>query len=366
MSTIPPENNSNQPTSDTESSDHHTAPTANIAPGQSSPLYVIGDDMQDDPFDNAASFVPFQPSTPLPPVGAQGSPAGLASTGAGPQPPDARGRRSGWVPSIRAIVMALLLLVVISTLALLAFVQLTPPVASSGKAHPSPSASTATTRPHPNPPASGPGATASPVATTTTGQVPAFDEVPQVLPAGWTNAGHSMADALQAERTALTFTDREMTLDYRNVGTRTQHGGTFTAAVFLLTQAARERFVQNDVRAANNELYDSIARRQLIQIVINAQPHLVQFAVAGQQQFAWVDVAFQFWRSQLTQAGQRVGGRETDPTTQQLVIHHMIVILLWVAPGTQGPNAPMGGTGWLVSNYALDSGAGLPGIVHPA
>jgi hypothetical protein len=36
----------------------------------------------------------------------------------------------------------------------------------------------------------------------------------------------------------------------------------------------------------------------------------------------------------------------------------MIVLLLRVPPGTQGTNAPMGGTGWLVSTYALDPAGG--------
>src|SRR3989449_7873397 len=33
---------------------------------------------------------------------------------------------------------------------------------------------------------------------------------------GWTGAGLSTGDSLEAERTAWTFTDREMSLDYRN------------------------------------------------------------------------------------------------------------------------------------------------------
>jgi hypothetical protein len=45
----------------------------------------------------------------------------------------------------------------------------------------------------------------------------------------------------------------------------------------------------------------------------------------------------------------------------------MIVLLLRVTPGSQGTNAPMGGTGWLVSTYVLDpAGGSLPGIIQPA
>jgi hypothetical protein len=45
----------------------------------------------------------------------------------------------------------------------------------------------------------------------------------------------------------------------------------------------------------------------------------------------------------------------------------MIVVLLRVTPGSQGTNAPMGGTGWLVSTYALDpAGGSLPVVIQPA
>jgi hypothetical protein len=185
---------------------------------------------------------------------------------------------------------------------------------------------------------------------------------------GWTGAGLSTGDALEAERTAWTFTDREMSLDYRNVGTQAQLGGTFTASVFLLTPNARVRFFQNDVRANNDVLFDRVQRQQLIQQVINAQPRLVQFQVQGQQQFAWVDVSFQLWQSWLdAQTGSRAEGLEIDPTIHGPRVHHLIVLLLHVTPGTQGANAPMGGTGWLVSTYTLDpAGGNLPSVIQPA
>lgn len=185
---------------------------------------------------------------------------------------------------------------------------------------------------------------------------------------GWTGTGLSTGDALEAERTAWTFTDREMSLDYRNAGTQAQHSGTFTAAVFLLTPNARARFFQNDVRVINNVLFDRVEQQHLIQQVVNAQPRLVQFQVQGQQEFAWVEVSFQLWQSQLNpQIGQRVEGLELDPATHGPRVHHMIVLLLRVTPGTQGANAPMGGTGWLVSTYALDqAGGSLPTVIQPA
>ena len=207
--------------------------------------------------------------------------------------------------------------------------------------------------------------TATPQTTPQIDLVPSAQTLQQL---GWTGAGLSAGDALEAERTAWTFTDREMSLDYRNVGTQAQHGGTFTAAVFLLTPNARARFFQNDVRTINDVLFDRVQKQQLIQEVVNAQPRLVQFQVQGQQEFAWVDVSFQLWQSQLNpQTGQRAEGLELDPATHGPRVHHMIVLLLRVIPGTQGANAPMGGTGWLVNTYALDpAGGSLPAIVQPA
>ena len=198
--------------------------------------------------------------------------------------------------------------------------------------------------------------TATPQATPQSDWVPSTQTLQQL---GWTGAGLSTGDALEAERTAWTFTDREMSLDYRNAGTQAQHGGTFTASVFLLTPNARVRFFQNDVRVINNVLFDRVQQQQLIQEVVNAQPRLVQFQTQGQQQFAWVDVSFQLWQSRLDpQTGSRAEGLEIDPATHGPRVHHMIVLLLRVTPGTQGTSAPMGGTGWLVSTYALDSAAG--------
>jgi hypothetical protein len=207
--------------------------------------------------------------------------------------------------------------------------------------------------------------TATPQAMSQNNWVPSAHMLQQL---GWTGAGLSTGDALEAERTAWTFTDREMSLDYRNVGTQTQHGGTFTAAVFLLTPNARTRFFQNDVRVINNALFDRVQQQRLIQEVVNAQPLLVQFQVHGQQQFAWADVSFQLWQSQLDpQTGSRAEGLELDPATHRPRMHHMIVLLLRVPPSTQGTNAPMGGTGWLVSTYALDpAGGSSPGIIQPA
>ena len=209
--------------------------------------------------------------------------------------------------------------------------------------------------------------------TTAQGQnqnLPPTEWVPQQLPAGWTDAGLQTGDGIEALQTAVTFTDREMSLDYRSVGTRKNHGGTLTAATFLLTPAAKERFVQNDVRMINNVLFDSVQQTSLIRLVVDPQPALVSFLQMGQQQFAWVDVRFQFWISKHdpNNTQKLLTGKEIDPNTKQPRIHHMMVLLLRVSPQNEGGDAPvMGGMGWLVSNYDLD----LPGstplmIVQPA
>jgi hypothetical protein len=181
---------------------------------------------------------------------------------------------------------------------------------------------------------------------------------------GWTTAGLSVADAIQADRTAVTFTDREEGLVFNEPGTR-------TAAEFLLTQTAKDRFAQNDVRVSSDALWKSVTdpARQLIQLAVNEQPTLVKQVAVGQNQFAWVDVQFQLWRSQIDprNPNQRIGGLEVDPATGTPRMHHMAILLLQVAPGSLGGNAPMGGTGWLVSNYMLDPPHGtLPPLVAPA
>ncbi len=192
--------------------------------------------------------------------------------------------------------------------------------------------------------------------------------VPAQLPAGWTAAGLNWGDALYAVRTAMLSTDREEALDFRHVGPRAQHGGTMTAATFILTPAAQQRFFQFDVRAINNTLFDTIEQDQLIQAAVNMTPSLVQFQVQGGQQLAWVEVGYQLWQAHLdATTGQQVEGLELDPATGQPRVHHMIVVLLRVNPATQGAAAPAGGTGWLVSTYALDPAGGtLPPVIQPA
>jgi hypothetical protein len=204
-------------------------------------------------------------------------------------------------------------------------------------------------------------ARSTPVAKNTPSQSGAT--IPQ-LPTGWTNANLAMGDALFVERTATTFVDREMSLDYRSVGTKAVHAGTFTAATFILTRNALARFQQNDIRVINNTLFDTVQQEQRIQSVVAPQAQVVAFA---EQQFAWVDVSFFLWQSKLDTNGQRIEGFDPDPATGQPRLHHMTVLLLRVPQNKQGINPAMGGTGWLVSNYGLDlpSDTSLQ-IVQPA
>lgn len=315
---------------------------------------------------SAQFVVPFQQSGPLPAVNQQSA---RASTNQADTPTQGRATPRRF-PFLKVALISTVIVLAVGFLALSVFAQpahhLTTVAKNPTQGSPSTHTTVAakTTRPLQRTPTPTIG-TAPPQATPQNNWVPSAQTLQQL---GWTAAGLSTADALEAERTAWTFTDREMSLDYRNVGTQAQHGGTFTASVFLLTPNARVRFFQNDVRVMNNVLFDRVQQKQLIQEVVNADGRLLQFQVQGQQQFAWVDVAFQLWQSRFdAQTGSRAEGLELDPATHGPRVHHLIVLLLRVTPGTQGANAPMGGTGWLVSTYALDpTGGNLPPIIQPA
>ncbi|GCE09136.1 hypothetical protein KDAU_64650 [Dictyobacter aurantiacus] len=157
-----------------------------------------------------------------------------------------------------------------------------------------------------------------------------------------------------------------MSYDYRNIGTPAHHSGTLTGSTFLLTPGGQFRFVHNDVRMINNTLYNKIQAGKIIQQVVNAQPTLVHFQVVQvlgkQHTFAWISVTFELLQSKIDPAsGKRIEQLQTDPATGQPLIHHMAVILVRILPQRQGSNAPMGGTGWLVDTYELDTNT-LPAI----
>ncbi|GHO82370.1 hypothetical protein KSZ_03760 [Dictyobacter formicarum] len=162
-----------------------------------------------------------------------------------------------------------------------------------------------------------------------------------------------------------------MSYDYRNIGTPTHHSGTLTGATFLLTSGGQVRFIHNDVRMINNVLYDKIHTGKIIQQVVNAQPSLVQFKIVqvqGQQhKFAWINVAFELLQSKIDPAsGKRIERIQVDPATGQPLLHHMAVILVRISPQSQGINAPMGGTGWLVDTYELDTSTFLAIATDPS
>ncbi|GCE32129.1 hypothetical protein KDA_76130 [Dictyobacter alpinus] len=324
--------------------------------------YIQEDDHEEDVDDGISSQFarPFQLSTGMPVLQTEQQYGGKQAT-----PMGAAKKTSGGRP--RFLRIALIVALVVGAMGFLwmtVFAQPAQPLSTTGQSAPLPQPTVAmqqtpVTKPTPKP-----------APTTATGTTPtntqAGNWIPQQLPAGWTAAGLTNSDALFAERTAWTFTDREEALDFRNVGTRAQHAGTFTAATFILSPGGRTRFLQNDFRVINNTLFDHVQNVQLIQAAVNATPTLIQLKTQGQNQFALVDVSYQLYQSQIAPTTQqRSEGVEMDPATNQPRIHHMSVLLVRVVPGTQGTGAPMGGSGWLVSNYGLDVQGGTLDILQP-
>jgi len=368
--------NTQLPPEENQLPDQHipaSMPGVSQPPDAEEPLFLFEDDVSD----AASSFetqhgAPFQHSRALPPV--NGS-LNHAPSGVGASPISSlKPRRRLKFPLLLTVSLGALAVIVLLSVVVTVFaVQTTPRAArtvSPGTALlPSPvihDATASSTQHSKGEVVPTPKASSTPIhGTGQPGQASSW--VPQQLPNEWINAGLTTGDALFAERTAWAFTDREEALDFRNVGTQTQHGGTFTAAVFLLSEGGKTRFEQNDVRVANNALFNKVVTAQRIQSAVNAVPSLVKFQVQGQQQFAWIDVAYQRYQSQLnSMTQQRTEGIEKDPVTNQPRIHHMSVLLVRVSPGTQGPNAPMGGSGWVVSNYGLDMPKGaLVDILQP-
>ena len=213
---------------------------------------------------------PFQLSSAMPMMAAQEQPSGQASAG------PATVKKSGRTPRFSLTMIAILLCVVVlvGLLVMNALAQTTPPLQTHGNG-------TSPTTHQPGPPQQKPPGnqqtlTMQPTPAPTNGThgqgqgQASTDWVPQQFPDGWTQAGLLTEDAIQAIRTAVAFTDREMSLDYRSVGTRDNHGGTFTAATFVLTPAARQRFAHNDVREINNTLFDMVENTRLVRVVLGS------------------------------------------------------------------------------------------------
>ncbi|GAC1350643.1 MAG: hypothetical protein NVSMB27_35080 [Ktedonobacteraceae bacterium] len=345
-----------------------SAPQPIVLPSQPEPEETFFSFEDEPPEVSGTPLVaPFQLSNAMPTMGAQEQrPNHAPPTPIGSQPARKSGSKRRFSLTLLAIFVCIVLIA--SMLGMNALAQTTPPLQARTDAtrhagqQQAPLQQKSAIKPSPVPL---PTATQRPE-----GQGQGFiDWVPQQLPNGWRDAGLTTGDGIQALRTAVAFNDREMSLDYRSVGNRTKHAGTFTAATFILTPAARQRFMHNDVRMANNILFDTVASTRLVRVVIDPQPQLVNFAQQGQQQFARVDVAFQLWQSQLDprQTQQRVEGKDVEVKTQQPHIHHMAVVLLRVLPENAGDNPAMGGTGWLVSLYSLDLPSGTTlDIIQPA
>jgi hypothetical protein len=345
--------------------------SAHVLPGQppgadDEPTYLLVDDERDGSLFDTQSVAPFQLSNALPPLHDTVKSDLSGQLPPLPPQPQPQRRKRRKLPLLLFVGLSTVVLVLIITVVMTAFaVQAT---SRRPQAATVPRQSTASVKPLPPQKR---GTTQTPK---TTPQTRATQRGPTdqattwtggPLPADWMNAGLIKADAVQAQYTGMTFTDREMALDFRNAGTRAAHAGTFTAATFLLTPAARVRFANNDVRVINNALFDRVAQEKLVQVAVDATPRLVKFQAQGNRQLAWIDVAFHLWQSRLDpRSGQRSEGLEMDTVMHQPRIHHMSVLLVRVAPETQGANAPMGGTGWLVSNYGLDQ-PGPVDIVQP-
>ncbi len=340
-------------------------------------------DEQDDPVAQSAPFaLPFQHSAALPPLAQRDAPSAQGAGGTfSPSGPSAGTQRKRAVPIGKAVLLVSMVLVTLIGASVLVFAQAAPSLGRTPMPL-TPSASAAhTIKPVQAPPARTP----PPAAGSSSGAVlPAQPQQGQpgqgpgsssasTIPSaaflqqlGWTQAGLGLGDAIEALRTGATFTDREMSYDYRNIGTLAAHAGTLTGSTFLLTPGGLVRFARNDVRVINNVLYDKIRTYQMIQQVVNAQPALVHvqlIQVQGQPRlFAWVDVAFELFQSMRDPVtGQRTERLELNPATGQPALHHLVVVLVRVAPQNQGTNAPMGGTGWLVDTYALDANT-LPAL----
>ncbi|WP_338248095.1 hypothetical protein [Dictyobacter halimunensis] len=349
-------------------------------------LHLPQMDEQDDQADQSSPFVlPFQPSGVMP-IMATMQTHQQGATGTPPPATTSPGKkRWGSFQLLKIFLIGGVVLITIIGASLLVFAQSAPPpeaihVTSTHTPTTRGTTPTAASKPTQRPPAQKPTPTHPSTPPATPAPAPSqqgaqgTDNSPAgTLPSphllnqlGWTHAGLTVGDALEALRTGTTFTDREMSYDYRNIGTPTRHSGTLTGSTFLLTPGGQFRFVHNDVRMINNTLYNKIQAGKIIQQVVNAQSTLVHFQVVqvlGQQHtFAWISVTFELLQSKIDPtSGKRREQLQTDPATGQPLIHHMAVILVRILPQNQGTSAPMGGTGWLVNTYALDTNT-LPAI----
>ncbi|GCE29472.1 hypothetical protein KDA_49560 [Dictyobacter alpinus] len=392
MANIPPEDVQNHPlfTSLPPLLDvPQPPPEQKAAPAQNPSLFYTQEDdldfqvppggKQDEHVDQSDPFVvPFQNSAAMPVMPATA--AQHQGTIGSPSPATTPPAKKGWgtFHVLRLLLIGSIVFVTIIGASLFVFAQSTPSantthVNTTNKTDARGTTPAKASKPTPNPPAKKQAPTKQPPSQPSTApshsaqgtQGPSaspsemIPSTQQLNTLGWTQAGLTLGDALEALRTGNTFTDREMSYDYRNIGTPTNHSGTLTGSTFLLTPGGKERFLHNDVRMINNMLYTTIHDQKIIQQVVNVQPSLAQLQmiqVQGQSHtFVWVNVPFELLQSKLNLAnGKRTETIQRDPATGKPLQHHMAVVLVRVAPQNQGANAPMGGTGWLVNTYALD------------
>ncbi len=175
------------------------------------------------------------------------------------------------------------------------------------------------------------------------------------LPVGWGN--RSPLDAENALQVGWTFTQREMRIDYRDVGTLAEIGGTLTAAVFLLDTNARELRFPND-RRTTSAYFALVQQEQLIQTPVFDNPPFTSHPQILQAQttqdgnfFVWVVVPFELVSQQGVQGQPDL---DPDPVSQQPRVHTMQVLLINVPSGA----GPMAGVDYEVSDYALDAPPG--------
>jgi len=347
-------------------------PSQTINPSNHQTFFYTQDEDEDVPENDGPHglssplVMPFQPSTPLPVMPQPVAGTIPAPSGGFPASPVSKAPVGRGFPLAKVLVLVGMVALTLAVGSLVVFAQPAPSVPAQ---HTQQLSRAVTAPPSPG---GRPQVTPSPsfqgqpsMGTSTPVGLPPPSTLDQL---GWTSTGLSPSDAIEAQRTAMTFVDREMSYDYRNIGTLAHHRGTFTAALFLLTSGGQVRFAQQDVRLINNVLYLQVRDNQRIQQVLNPQPtlaHLEQRQVQGRKQmFVWVTVSFTLFQSQLDAAtGHRVEGIEQEQGTQQPRRHQMSVVLVRVPPEQQdqGAGAPMGGTGWLVNTYALDATT-LPAI----
>ncbi|GER84457.1 hypothetical protein KTAU_30930 [Thermogemmatispora aurantia] len=95
--------------------------------------------------------------------------------------------------------------------------------------------------------------------------------------------------------------------------------------------------------------YDAVVGEQLIQEVVNAEPQLVALQVCGATLCPGNGAVLALADATRSGNGAASAGATSRSDDRAAMRHQMSALLLRVPPAVQGPMAPMGGTGWLVS-----------------